>query len=97
MCLRSIDICCHDGGSHLICRRINADNPRAAATAGDAGYRLSTRQSAGKNILWHLTIDTAELCDLRITRADRIVVATTARQDQQREQGCPPQGKRSYR
>jgi hypothetical protein len=37
------------------------------------------------------------LGNLRIARADRIVVTTTARQDQHREQGYPPQGKRSYR
>jgi len=82
MRLSSIDIACYDGGSHLIRRRINADNARATANAGDAGYLLSTCQGAGKNILRYLTIDTAELGDLRIAladRVDRIVVTTAAR------------------
>jgi len=81
LCLSSIDIGCHNRGSHLICRRINADNARAAANAGDAGYFLSACQGAGKNILWHLTIDAAELGDLRIAWADRIVITATAGQD----------------
>ncbi len=97
VCLSSVDIGGYDGGSHLIRRRINADNARAAANAGDAGYLLRTCQGAGKNILWHLAIDATELGDLRIARADWVVVTATPRQAQHRKQDYPAQGKRSYR
>ena len=93
--LSCIDIGGHDGGSHLIRRRINADNARAAAHAGDAGYFLRTCQGAGKNILRYLAIDAAELGELRIAWADRIVITATAGQDQHREQDCRPKFKRS--
>ena len=95
VCLSSINLGCHNRGPHLIRRRINADNARAAANAGDAGYFLSTRQGAGKNILRYLAIDAAELGDLRIAWADRIVITATAGQDQHREQDCRPKVKRS--
>lgn len=97
MCLRSGDIGRHDRGSHLIRRRINGDNARAAANAGDAGYLLRTCQGAGKNILRYLAIDATELGDLRIARADWVVITATPRQAQHRKQDYPAQGKRSYR
>ena len=81
----------------MIRRRINADNARAAGNAGDAGYHLRACQVAGKNILRYLAIDTAELGDLRIARADWVVVTATSGQAQHRKQDYPPQGKRSYR
>ena len=59
VCLRSVDISCHDRGPHLIGRRVNADNTRTAAIAGDAGYFLSTCECAGKHILRYLAIDGA--------------------------------------
>lgn len=97
VCLSSVDVGCYDGGSHLIRRRINADNARAAANAGDAGYLLRACQGAGKNILRYLAIDAAELGDLRIARADWVIVTATSGQAQHRKQDYPPMGKRSYR